>query len=251
MTAPTSQNGWPANDRSLVSRRTIPGSATSVTVRIGPAGDLLLEVASLFDRLVQDIDPLPLDDWGYAERPIIGATTLSNHASGTAIDLNATRWPLGSPASVNLNQAQIDTVHQILAATGGVVRWGGDYTGRKDPMHFEINNGQTEDSCAKALAALRDAFSVDGRLFMHLTQAEEQEILAGVRETVAGMRKIKPGLVLAARSPNSRVKQDDEYGHVMNGEADAADTRVAVLALQNQLSTLIALVQKAIAAAQS
>jgi hypothetical protein len=240
----TSQNGWPANNRSLVSRRTIPGTATSLTVRNGAPGDLLLEVASLFDRLVQDLDRLPLDDWGYAERPIIGATTLSNHASGTAIDLNATRWPLGSPASVNLNQAQIDTVHQILAATGGVVRWGGDYSGRKDPMHFEINNGQTEDSCAKALASLRNAFAADGRLFMHLTEAEEHEILEGIR-------KMKPGWVLGGRSPNSRVKQDDEYGWVLNGEANSADTRVAVLALQNQLSTLIALVQKAIAAAQS
>jgi hypothetical protein len=128
-------------------------------VRNGPAGDLLLEVASLFDQLVQDLDAGIVDDWGYAERPIRGATALSNHASGTAVDLNATRWALGANPSVNLNPAQIGTVRRIVAATGGVVRWGGDYTGRKDPMHFEINNNRTEADCARALAQLRAAFA--------------------------------------------------------------------------------------------
>src|SRR6476661_3053218 len=120
-----SQNGWTANDRSLVSRRAIPGTSVSLTVRNGPAGDLLLEVASQFDRFVQDIDTtngtVP-DDWGYAERPIRGGVATSNHASGTAIDLNATRWPLGSDPSVNLNSGQIMRVRQIVSATGGVVR---------------------------------------------------------------------------------------------------------------------------------
>jgi hypothetical protein len=153
-----SQNGWPANRRDLVSSRVVPGTGVRLTVRNGPAGDLLLEVASLFDRLVQDIDAVA-DDWGYAERPIRGSATISNHASGTAIDLNATRWALGSSPSVNLNPAQIDTVRRIVAATGGVVRWGGDYTGRKDPMHFEINDNRTEADCARALDQLRAAFA--------------------------------------------------------------------------------------------
>ena len=121
-----SQNGWSANDRSVVSARTVRGTKVRLTVRNGPAGDLLLEVAALFDLTVQDIDQPMTDDWGYAERPIRGSETISNHASGTAIDLNATRWSLGSAPSVNLNPAQIATVRRIVAATGGVVRWGGD-----------------------------------------------------------------------------------------------------------------------------
>jgi hypothetical protein len=153
-----SQNGWRANDPSVVSRRAVPGTGVSITVHNGPSGDLLLEVAARFDRDVQDIDTVrgaTPDDWGYAERPIRGGVELSNHASGTAIDLNATCWPLGSDPSVNLNPGQIMRVRQIVAATGGVVRWGGDYEGRKDPMHFEINNGRSEADCARALAALR------------------------------------------------------------------------------------------------
>lgn len=153
-----SQNGWRANDPSVVSRRTVPGTQVGITVHNGPSGDLLLEVASRFDRDVQDIDNArgALDDWGYAERPIRGDTALSNHASGTAIDLNALKWPLGSSPAVNLNPIQIQRVRQIVNATAGVVRWGGDYVGRKDPMHFEINDGQSEADCARALAALRN-----------------------------------------------------------------------------------------------
>lgn len=156
MTA-TSQNGFSANDRALVSSRLVPGTQVRLTVRTGPAGDLLLQVAALFDARVQNIDNArgALDDWGYAERPIRGTTTvLSNHASGTAIDLNATRWPLGSSPSINLSVEQIARVREIVAACGGAVRWGGDYVARKDPMHFEIADGTTEAGCARALAAL-------------------------------------------------------------------------------------------------
>lgn len=153
----TSQNGWPANRRDFVSARNVPGSKVRLTVRTGPAGDLLLEVAALFDLLVRDIDGTA-DDWGYAERPIRGSTQVSNHASGTAIDLNATCWALGQPASVYLDDGQIAKVREIVAATGGVVRWGGDYRDRKDPMHFEINNGRSEADCARALAAVRTRY---------------------------------------------------------------------------------------------
>jgi D-alanyl-D-alanine carboxypeptidase-like protein len=158
-----SQNGWTANDRSVISTRTVRGTSVRLAVRNGPAGDLLLEVAALFDLMVQDLDQPVADDWGYAERPIRGTSdVVSNHASGTAVDLNATRWPLGSRPEVNLSAAQIATVRTILGAATSrgrrVVRWGGDYTGRKDPMHFEIADGMTEADCATALAALRAHF---------------------------------------------------------------------------------------------
>jgi D-alanyl-D-alanine carboxypeptidase-like protein len=153
-----SQNGWTANDRKVISTRTVRGTNVRLAVRNGAAGDLLLEVAALFDLLVQDIDQPLTDDWGYAERPVRGSEDISNHASGTAVDLNATRWPLGSLPSVNLTPRQITTVRQIVAVTRGVVRWGGDYAGRKDPMHFEINDNRTEADCERALVALRAAF---------------------------------------------------------------------------------------------
>ena len=150
-----SQNGWRANDPSVIASRLIPGTSRSVRVRIGAPGTLLLEVAAAFDRLVEPLDEGQLDDWGYAERPIRGGEELSNHASGTAIDLNALRHGLGTDPLASFTPAQVDTIHRILAATGGVVRWGGDYVGRKDPMHFEINDGMDLADCERGLVGLR------------------------------------------------------------------------------------------------
>ena len=134
-----SQNGWVANDRSLIESQLIPGTEVRVTVRKGAAGAVLLYVASQVDARVEDIDNARghLDDWGYAERPIRGnPNELSNHASGTALDLNATRHALGHVGTFTPGQVQV--IHAILREVGGVVRWGGDYHGRKDEMHFEI-----------------------------------------------------------------------------------------------------------------
>jgi len=147
-----SQNGYTANDASKVSSRLVPGTTRRLTVRNGPAGDLLLWVAGQFDKLVEDIEQGILDDWGYAERPIRGGTELSNHASGTAIDLNATAHPLATDPPANFSKAEIDAIHAIVGRTQGCVRWGGDYSGRKDGMHFEIV--RDEAACAAALAAV-------------------------------------------------------------------------------------------------
>jgi len=147
-----SQNGYPANNAALVSSRLVPGTTRKLTVRKGPAGDLLLWVASQFDKLVEDIEQGILDDWGYAERPIRGGTVLSNHASGTAIDLNATSHPLATEPPANFSNAKIGAIHSIIGRTNGCVRWGGDYTGRKDGMHFEIV--ASEARCASALNIL-------------------------------------------------------------------------------------------------
>jgi hypothetical protein len=147
-----SQNGYPANNAALVSSRLVPGTTRKLTVRKGPAGDLLLWVASQFDKLVEDIEQGILDDWGYAERPIRGGTVLSNHASGTAIDLNATSHPLATDPPANFSNAKIGAIHSIIGRTNGCVRWGGDYTGRKDGMHFEIV--ASEARCASVLSQL-------------------------------------------------------------------------------------------------
>jgi len=136
---PVSQNGWPVNPPRTA--RTVSGSTIRLTVADGPAGDVLMYVAAQFDQRVEDIDLNSsrgeLDDWGWADRPIIGSNQTSNHASATAIDLNATRHPLGARGT--FNGAQVAQIHAILAEVGNVVRWGGDYTGRKDEMHFEID----------------------------------------------------------------------------------------------------------------
>lgn len=142
----TSQNGYSAPITPVT--RGLPGG--KVALRGGPTGDLLAWVGQQFHALVE---PLSWPGcWGYAFREIRGATQLSNHASGTALDLNAPAHPLGTSPAANFRPGQIDAIRAIVARTEGCVRWGGDYTGRKDGMHFEINAGEAR--CAAVLAKL-------------------------------------------------------------------------------------------------
>lgn len=152
-----SQNSYPANDRACIHTLTVPGTSVRLPVRKGPAGDLLIWAAARWHR---EVEPLtPGWNWGFAERTIRGsATVLSNHASGTAIDLNAPKHPLGVPASRNFTPAQIDRVHRIIDDAQGCLRWGGDYDNparggvkgsRPDPMHIEVV--ASEARCAAVL----------------------------------------------------------------------------------------------------
>lgn len=133
-----SQNGWPVNPPRHASL--VPGTDIRLVVADGPAGDLLIMFAGMFHRDVESISTGAggvLDDWGWADRPIRGSDQISNHASATAIDLNATRHPLGATGTFTTKQR--DAIHSLLRLFSGAIRWGGDYSGRKDEMHFEIN----------------------------------------------------------------------------------------------------------------
>src|SRR5215207_7471882 len=103
----TSQNGYIANDITRTQVYVIPGTTRSVRLRKGSPGRLLVHLAAWFDKAIESIDnDKIMDDWGYAERPIRGSTTtLSNHASGTALDLNATQHPLGVRGTFSTAQA--------------------------------------------------------------------------------------------------------------------------------------------------
>lgn len=75
---------------------------------------------------------------GFNYRPIRGSKTgkLSEHGKGLAIDLNAETNALGSETT-----DLPPNVSEIAAKYG--LKWGGDFKGRKDPMHFEyvVNGG--------------------------------------------------------------------------------------------------------------
>jgi uncharacterized protein YukE len=141
---PVSQNGWPADPPR--GPRTIPGTNVRVNVANGPAGDVLIHVLAQVHSRVERIDLNSergeADDWGYANRPVRGGAELSNHASATAVDMNATRHVLGERGT--FSQTQVDEIHRILGEVDNVVRWGGDYRGRADEMHFEINGTVAE-----------------------------------------------------------------------------------------------------------
>jgi hypothetical protein len=142
----TSQNGWQAIT-SGTDPRLAPFPWVTGRVLAGPVFTVLEHVARRFSAEVESID-VP-SSWGWAYRTISGSADVSNHASGTAIDLNAPRHPLG--ASGTFNAAQVAAIRRILASVSPAVRWGGDYSGRKDEMHFEI----TTDAATVAAVAAR------------------------------------------------------------------------------------------------
>jgi hypothetical protein len=150
-----SQNGWTVLE-SAPAAVTVPGTDVRLTIRPGDVAVVLLEVARRFHDEVEPIDRGIRDDWGWAYRPIRGKNSgFSNHASATAIDLNATQHPRG--VRNTFTPAQERAVRRILAATRDertgreVVRWGEDYQSTVDGMHFEIN----ADAAAVARVANR------------------------------------------------------------------------------------------------
>lgn len=132
----SSQNGFPASaDRNAIGVRTfqVPGRPDVAMPLRADIAPLILEFMRWWNATVE---PLVVPGcWGHAFRDIKGAKTLSNHASGTAGDINAPRHPLGAVGTV---PAHLRGAISAKAGSLGL-RWGGDYNGRKDEMHVEVN----------------------------------------------------------------------------------------------------------------
>lgn len=191
-----SQNGYSANDVTRTVVWTIPGTTRQVRLRAGAEGYLLTDFASWFDANIEDIDEGQLDDWGYAERTIRGdSVTLSNHASGTAIDLNATRHPLGTFGTYSSGQEL--RIREVLETRyGGTIRSGIFYEGRKDPMHFEINASPAR--CAAVAAKLRAGKAVTSAAvrvlpYVDLSNTRQQARLGGTK-ALPGVKRIQRAL---------------------------------------------------------
>jgi hypothetical protein len=135
----TSYNGWTVGTPGSVigvQSYTVPGTSVVLQIRSGDVATVLLYVARRFNAEVEGL--LRGQCGGYEYRANVNNPSVwSNHASGTAIDLNWERHPNGSPNT--FSAAQTAAVRAILAFCGQVVYWGQDYRGVVDGMHFEIN----------------------------------------------------------------------------------------------------------------
>lgn len=151
MTDELSQNGWPASADPVeigIAPLTVQGVAIGDGVR---AGTVVTVFTRLLDALHTRVEPLENGHcWGYKYRPIGGSATLSNHASGTAVDVNAPSHPQGRRGT--FTPTQVNQIHAIVAELNGAIRWGGDYVAPAtvDEMHFEVNQDQA--TLAKTVA---------------------------------------------------------------------------------------------------
>jgi len=135
----TSYNGWPigtpASSIGVVSYYA-PGTSILIPVKSGDVATVMMYVAGRFNAEVEGLRAGQV--WGYDyRRNVNNPSVWSNHASGTAMDLNAVLHPNG--AKNTFNQAQVAAIRRILAFCGEVIYWGGDYRGTTDEMHFEID----------------------------------------------------------------------------------------------------------------
>ena len=132
-----SQNNWIASkDASEIEIVSIPIKGTTVKVRCAKAvAPLIAGFCAEFHQLIEEIDHGTLDDWGFNFRMSRGSTDkLSNHSSGTAVDLNATKHPLGK--SGTFPSEKVPMIRALAKKYG--MMWGGDFRHRPDEMHFEI-----------------------------------------------------------------------------------------------------------------
>jgi hypothetical protein len=128
---------------------TIPGCDRHFRLRRGPAGFILCHFILWFHESITRLDTGIWDDWAWHVKPIAGQTSgYSNHASGTAVDLDAIKHPLGRRNTFTATQMRAIRVRLRLYRL--CLRWGGDYVNRADEMHFEIVRGPV---ACRALAA--------------------------------------------------------------------------------------------------
>lgn len=139
----TSYNGWTASPVRAdlgIAPLVVAGESFTPGVRGGDVHYVFTYVATqLHNRVESLVKPEwhQADDWGYAYRQNVNDNNLSCHASGTAIDYNATRHPNGKRGTFTAEQ--VNTIRHICKIElQGHVRWGGDFLGTPDEMHFEI-----------------------------------------------------------------------------------------------------------------
>jgi hypothetical protein len=175
-----SQNGWPASPN--LKRRSLTVGGVSVVGGIVDNPDVATVLGYVAEQFHTRVERLVNPGcWGFYFRANRNdPSSLSNHSSGTAIDLNAPKHPNGVPTGRTFSAKQVAEVHKILAEVDHVVRWGGDYTRTVDSMHFEIIG--SAGSVARVAAKLRAPAKVAPKPAGKTRRPEVQAALAALRK---------------------------------------------------------------------
>lgn len=137
-------------------------------LRLALHRDLVQLVAVLMDKTeAMGYDIRPDWTWSFACRNIAGTRVASNHSSGTAVDINAPRNPMGSRSwhAARAGKHRPFGLAVVTDIPERVIRlweeqnfrWGGRYT-RPDTMHFEFMGTPAE--AKRRNLALRSTHSV-------------------------------------------------------------------------------------------
>lgn len=134
------QNGWvgiSSASSPLLHDWNIPckGGIRSVPLHRGSAGFLLCHFAMWWDDTIDQIIGGTFDEWGWSYRYIGDTRTLSNHAPGTALDIDATQFPQGRH---NLTDTQRSLLARRMTFFSGTLAHGAFYRTTVDEMHVEV-----------------------------------------------------------------------------------------------------------------
>lgn len=191
-----SENGWRMVNRDACGIVTIPGLTLVDTapLRVGAPLTILGAWLYWYDRNVEEIvSPV----WGWSATNDVAN---SNHLAGTAVDVNAPRYPWGSRT---MPAARIAKVREGLRLFGGAVFWGADWS-RADEMHYQLAWPEGDPRNDAFAQKLRDGYlgiyktaptptTPKGPL-MALTDEQQQAILDAAIESRDNTRWLKDQL---------------------------------------------------------
>lgn len=142
------ENGWPmCNADQTVSVQVVP-AAKKVPLRAGHVATILNAWIIAYNR---EVEPLTSQVWGWSPYNDVWN---SNHMSGTAIDLNAPKYPWGKRVMPAATKAK---VRELLKKFQGVVFWGADWD-YADEMHFQIGLPPSDKRVAALAQELNNGY---------------------------------------------------------------------------------------------
>lgn len=161
-----SSRGWGPGWPNCQEARWVPLNVPGLNVSFGWVHE---RVAELARRLIQEcaMRGYRFKDgqcWGANCRPVRGSTTPSNHSWALALDFNSAFNWLGRSDGGDIPRWMVELWNEHGW------RWGGSYSGRKDPMHFEFM-GTPEQATAMTLWAREQQLGED-----RMTDAEKKQL---------------------------------------------------------------------------
>lgn len=227
-----SQNGWTASP----TRSAIGVQAFSVAgvdfpggVRRGDVAWILTWALTRWNREVEKLASPGC--WGWSYRPNKNdPSSLSNHASGTAVDVNAPKHPNGKRGTYTT--AQRAAIKRILADCHNVLRSGEFYSSTVDGMHLEVNVSPVALAAEVKRLKARQPFRYTR---LPLRFGDRSVDVKHMQQRLIALR------FLAARDTSGRSNADEVFGRTtlaalkawekatgrpVNGVFDLADARV-------------------------
>jgi len=161
MASGNSYNGWPANsdpnaigiDTNWGAKVGAPAFGSGGYAGGMKSGDVSTLFVYLVNRLHNEVEPMMNQSggngygcWGYSYRANVNnPSSLSCHASGTAIDYNAPKHPNGTSTGSNGGGGWTGSQYnQIQAILQGPLQGGISWLTSNDPMHFEIQGSASK-----------------------------------------------------------------------------------------------------------